>query len=314
MSTSTSIEKVVIIGSGPAGLTAGLYSGRALLAPVILEGKEPGGQLMGTSFVENWPGELSILGPTLMQNLRNQAVHSGARLLSEELIKVDLSVRPFLLTTHTNLTIKTHALIIATGASFKRLNCPGEQEYWGKGVSTCAVCDGPLYRDKPVVIVGGGDSAMENASFLSNFTNDITLVHILPQLTASPSMQQRVLSNPAIKIMYESTVTALEGDGKRVTHAVVTNQKTGEKSLLRADGAFISIGLNPNTTVFKQQLDLDSCGYILLKNGTETSVKGVFAAGDAVDNRYRQAITSAGTGCSAALDAERYLSAYLPHR
>lgn len=314
MSTSTSIEKIVIIGSGPAGLTAGLYSGRALLSPLILEGKEPGGQLMGTSFVENWPGELSILGPTLMQNMRNQAVQSGARLLSEELIKVDLSIRPFLLTTHTNLTIKTHAIIIATGASFKRLNCPGEQEYWGKGVSTCAVCDGPLYRDKPVVIVGGGDSAMENASFLSNFTNDIRIIHILPQLTASPSMQQRVLSNPAIKIIYESTVTALEGDSKRFTHAVVTNQKTGEKSLLRADGAFISIGLNPNTSVFKQQLELDSYGYILLKNGTETSVKGVFAAGDAVDNRYRQAITSAGTGCSAALDAERYLSAYLPHR
>ncbi len=308
MSTSAPIEKVVIIGSGPAGLTAGLYTGRALLSPLILEGKEPGGQLMGTSFVENWPGELRILGPTLMQNMRNQAAHYGARLLSEELIKADLSIRPFRLTTNTSLTIETHALIITTGASFKKLNCKGEQEYWGKGVSTCGVCDGPLYRDKPIVIVGGGDSAMENASFLSNFTNNVTIVHILSHLTASPSMQKKVLSNPAITIIYESTVSEIEGDGKRVTHALVTHQKTGEKTLLRADAVFISIGLYPNTTLFKHQLKTDSYGFILLTKGTETSVEGVFAAGDAVDNRYRQAITSAGTGCSAALDAERYLS------
>ncbi|MBA2306528.1 thioredoxin-disulfide reductase [Candidatus Dependentiae bacterium] len=301
------MEKLVIIGSGPAGLTAGLYAGRALLSPLILEGKEPGGQLMGTSFVENWPGEISILGPTLMKNMRNQALHCGARIVSEELVKADLSVRPFVLTTSTQTLVKTHALIIATGASFKRLNCKGESDYWGKGVSTCAVCDGPLYRDKPVVIVGGGDSAMENASFLSNFTTNITIVHLLPQLTASPSMQQRVLSNPRIHIIYESTVTELEGDGKRVTHAVITNQKTGEKTLLRADGVFISIGLSPNTGLFREYLETDPFGYLTLKNGTETSVRGVFAAGDAVDNRYRQAITSAGTGCSASLDAERYL-------
>lgn len=307
MSTSTPVEKVVIIGSGPAGLTAGIYTGRALLSPLILEGKEPGGQLMGTSLVENWPGETSILGPTLMQNMRNQASKCGARLVAEELISADLSVRPFVLTTHTTPIIRTHALIIATGASFKKLKCKGEQEYWGKGVSTCGVCDGPLYKDKKVVIVGGGDSAMENASFLSNFTTDITIVHILSQLTASPSMQLKVLSNPSIKIIYDSTVHEIHGDDKRVSQVVVTHQNTKEQTILPADGVFISIGLYPNTTLFKNQLETDAGGYILLKNGTESSVKGVFAAGDVVDNRYRQAITSAGTGCSAALDAERYL-------
>lgn len=309
MSTTSSIEKLVIIGSGPAGLTAGIYSGRALLSPLILEGKEPGGQLMGTSLVENWPGEKSIMGPELMANMRSQAVHCGARMLSEEVTHVDVSKRPFELTTHRGTLIQTHALIVATGASFKKLHCKGEQEYWGKGVSTCAVCDGPLYRNKPVVIIGGGDSAMENASFLSNFTDDITIVHILPRLTASPSMQQKVLSKKSIRIIYESTATELMGDGKRVTHALITNQKTGEQTTLRADGVFISIGLYPNTNLFKNHVETDPQGYLVLKKGTETSVKGVFAAGDVVDKCYRQAITSAGMGCAAALDAERYLNA-----
>ncbi len=300
-------EKLVILGSGPAGLTAAIYASRAGLSPLVIEGHEPGGQLMTTTLVENWPGEISIQGPALMKQLRTHAAHYKTQFLDETVTKVDLSRRPFSLMTNQSTEIHTHALIISTGATPKRLNCPGESDYWGKGVTTCAVCDGVFFRDKPVVIVGGGDTAMENASFLTNFTQFITIVHISKKLSASYAMQERVINNPHIKIIYSSTVTAIEGDGKKVTEVTVTNQETHESHKLDVNGVFIAIGLTPNTHLFKGQLDMAPNGYLHLLEHTQTSVEGVFAAGDVVDSRYRQAIVAAGSGCAATLDAERYL-------
>ncbi len=300
-------EKLIIIGSGPAGLTAAIYAARANLAPLVIDGHEPGGQLTTTTLVENWPGEKSIDGPLLMRNIREHAAHYKTRFLSETITKVDLSQRPFVLTTDRDTTLHTDALIIATGAQPKKLGCPGESTYWGKGVTTCAVCDGAFYRNMPVVVVGGGDTAMESASFLTNFTDDITIVHILDKLTASHAMQERVINNPNIKIIYNSTVSSIEGDGKKVTHVTVTHQQIGQPQTIKANGVFVAIGLNPNTHLFKGQLEMSPYGHITLTKHTHTSVPGVFAAGDVVDNRYRQAITSAGNGCAATLDAERYL-------
>jgi len=304
---SENIHKLIIIGSGPAGLTAGIYASRANLKPIIIDGPVPGGQLITTSFVENWPGEKSILGLDLMQKLREHAQSFGCEFISESISKVDFKKHPFTIVTNKDKEFKSKSIIIATGASPKKLNCPGESEYWGKGVTTCAVCDGAFYKDKSVIIIGGGDSAMEDASFMTKFTDKITVVHILDQLTASWAMQQRILKNPNIKIIYNSTVTQINGDGKHVTEAVITNQKTKETQSLKTDAIFVAIGLNPNTQIFKDQIELDKMGYIALKGYTKTSVNGVFAAGDVADYRYRQAITSAGIGCSAALDVEHYL-------
>jgi thioredoxin reductase (NADPH) len=308
-----SVEKVVIVGSGPAGLTAGIYTSRAGLSPLIIDGSKPGGQLMTTSAVENWPGETSIPGPALMEQMRSHTAAYGARFLDATITKVDLQERPFVLSTNSGTTVQTQSIIIATGANPKKLAVPGEEAFWGRGVSTCAVCDGTFYKGKKVVVVGGGDTATESASFLLNFTNDITIVHILPKLTASHAMQQRVIDNPSIKIIYESTVTAIEGKEqsigiKKVTQVTIKNQQTGEESVLPADGVFIAIGIIPNTALFKGQLELTPYGYIQLKEYTQTSVEGVFAAGDVADSMYRQAITSAGHGCAAAMDVERYLS------
>ncbi len=301
------IRKLTIIGSGPAGLTAAIYASRANLAPLLIEGKEPGGQLMSTTYVENWPGEERVLGPELMLNLRKHAKSFGTEFLNQNIVKVDFKNNPFTLYTEKGLEIKSHSVILATGANPKRLNCKGETEYWSRGVSTCAVCDGAIFKNRQVVIVGGGDSAMESASFMTNFTNRITIVHILDQLTASHSMKERVLKNPNINIIYNSTVTEIKGDNDKVTSIIVTNQNTHQETEIKTDAVFIAIGLNPNTKLFKDQLELNSYGYIILKDHTETSVKGIFAAGDVADSRYRQAITSAGTGCAASLDAERYL-------
>lgn len=300
------VHKLIIIGSGPAGLTAGVYAARAQLKPLIFEGSQPGGQLTTTTAVENWPGQTSIMGPELMKTLKHHAQAQGAQLLRETIESVNFSQHPFTLTTKRN-TYHAQAVIIATGATPKRLSCPGEAEYWGKGVSTCAVCDGAFYRGKKVLIIGGGDTAMEDASFMTNLTDDITIVHILDKFTASAAMQERVVNNPKIKKIFNSTVTAFEGNGSHLTHVVITNQKTGESEKLAFDAAFTAIGINPNTALFKGQLELDKGGYIVQKQLTETSVRGVFAAGDVADFRYRQAITSAGSGCEAALDAERFL-------
>lgn len=303
----TKPRNVVIIGSGPAGLTAGIYAARANLNPVIIEGSTPGGQLMGTSYVENWPGQKRVLGYELMATMRDHATHFGCEFVPGEIASVNLSQRPFTLTINKNDTLTTHSIIVATGATPKRLGVPGEFQYWGKGVTTCAVCDGAFYRDKEVIIVGGGDTAMEDASFMTKFTSSITIVHILDQLTASHAMQQRVLNHPSIRILYSSTVTAIEGDNEHVTQAVITNQITKEQSILKADALFVAIGLNPNSSIFKGQLAIAPNGYIQVENKTHTSVPGVFVAGDVADFRYRQAITSAGAGCMAALDVEHYL-------
>ncbi len=305
---STTKHPLIIIGSGPAGLTAGIYASRANLKPLIIEGKEPGGQLMGTTYVENWPGEKSILGPKLMMNMKEHAQHFGSEFLADKVTKVDFSKKPFTLWTEQGKEVQADAVILATGAVPNRLGCPGEKEYWGKGVTTCAVCDGAFYPDKDIVIVGGGDTAMEDASFMTKFTKKITIVHILDKLTASKPMQKRILDNPDIKVIYNSTVSEIKGDGNHVTSAVITNQKTGEMQELKADGIFIAIGMHPNTEYLKGHIDLDKFGYISVSNHTRTSVEGIFAAGDVADYRYRQAITSAGSGCMAALDAERYLS------
>ncbi len=302
-------ERLIIIGSGPAALTAALYSARAHLNPLIFEGDNPGGQLMGTTIVENWPGEISIMGPELMMNMRKQAANLGSRFLLEMITQVDFSQKPFKLVSSKNKHFTADAVIIATGASPRRLNCPGEQQYWAKGVSTCAVCDGALYKGRKVAIIGGGDTAMEDASFMTHFTDDLTIIHLLDKLTASMPMQQRVLNNPKIKILYSTSVQEFAGDGQKLTHLNVLNTKTNTRETIATDAAFLAIGNTPNTALFKDQIELTSYGHIVHKSHTQTSVSGVFAAGDVADSRYRQAITSAGSGCMAALDAERYLSA-----
>lgn len=301
------IHQLIIIGSGPAGLTAGIYAGRANLEPIIIDGSKPGGQLMGTTLVENWPGEKSIMGPELMMRMRSQAEHCGARFVPGDVEKADLSQRPFTLWTTKGEKLQAKSIIIASGSTPLKLNCPGEEQYWGRGVSTCPVCDGAFYKNKKVVIVGGGDSAMEAAQFMTNFTKHITIVHIKEALTASAAMQEKVISNPDITFIYNSTVSAINGDGTHITGVEITNQQTKAKTTLATDGVFITIGLKPNTNPFKGQLETTPYGYIKVTDHTKTSVEGVFAAGDVFDDRYKQAIVAAGSGCKAALDAERYL-------
>lgn len=301
------IHNLIIIGSGPAGLTAGIYAARSNLQPMIIEGLNPGGQLMGTTAVENWPGNKSILGPTLMLQMREHAQLVGCTFKSGEIVSVNFQQRPLSITTNKNEVLKARSIIIATGATPKRLKVPGEDDFWGRGVTSCATCDGAFYKNKPVVIVGGGDTAMEDASFMLRYTNDITIVQIGDALTASAAMQQRVLNKPEIKIIYQSTVTAIHGDAHGISEVTIKNINTGKEQKIKTNAVFVAIGLYPNTTPFKGQLDLASNGYLIVKNHTQTSVHGVFAAGDVADYRYRQAITSAGAGCMAALDALHFL-------
>ncbi|HJZ23296.1 MAG TPA: thioredoxin-disulfide reductase [Candidatus Babeliales bacterium] len=300
-------QNIIIIGSGPAGLTAGIYTARANLHPLIIEGLQPGGQLITTSYVENWPGEEKILGPQLMTKMKKHAQAAGAQCLSETIEKVDFSKKPFKLFTNKGKELSTKSVIIATGATPKKLKIPGEDTYWSRGVSTCAVCDGVFYKNKKVVIVGGGDTAMEEASFMTNLTDKITIVHILDKLTASPVLQKRVLNNSKINIIYNSTVTEIKGNNEHVTHAILTNQQTNEQTAIETDAIFIAIGLTPNTHLYKDYLELTKYGYLSVTNHTHTSIPGIFAAGDVCDSRYRQAISAAGSGCMAALDVQRYL-------
>ncbi len=305
---SDDIHCLVIIGSGPAALTAAIYAARANLAPILIEGNNPGGQLMSTTVVENWPGNTSIMGPKLMMNMREHAQHFGCTFIPGNASRVDFSQMPFTIWTDRDQQFKANAVITATGANPKRLGVAGEDQYWGKGITTCAVCDGAFYKDRKVIIVGGGDSAMEDASFMTRFTNDITVVQLLDTLTASYPLQKRILDNPTIKVIYSSTITQVKGDNGHVSQAVITNQKTKESQTVQVDGIFVAIGLIPNTSIFKDQLTMDDLGYLTVQDHTKTSVTGVFAAGDVADYRYRQAVTAAGSGCMAALDAERYLS------
>ena len=297
---------VVIIGSGPAGLTAAVYTGRANLKPLLIEGVEAGGQLMLTTEVENYPGFIDgIMGPELMERMRKQAARFGTEFLTDNVTDVDLSKRPFEIRTSGD-TIATDSLIISTGASAKMLAVPGEKELLGHGVSTCATCDGFFFKEQELLIVGGGDSAMEEAIFLTKFASKVTVVHRRDSLRASKIMQDRAHANEKIHFIWDSVITEIFGNGK-VAGARIKNLKTGEESEVPAGGVFVAIGHTPNTGLFEGQLEL-SGGYIVTEGeDTATSVRGVFAAGDVVDFRYRQAITAAGMGCMAAIDAERYL-------
>jgi thioredoxin reductase (NADPH) len=300
------VREIIIIGSGPAGLTAAVYSGRADLKPLMIEGFEAGGQLMLTTDVENYPGFIDgIMGPELMERMRKQAARFGTEYITDNVTSVDFSQHPFEVKT-ANEVHQTRSVVIATGASAKMLGVPGEKELLGHGVSTCATCDGFFFRDQELLIVGGGDSAMEEAIFLTKFASKVTVVHRRDELRASKIMQQRAMDNPKINFLWNSVITELVGDQK-LSGAKIRNVKSGEESLIEAGGAFVAIGHTPNTSLFENQLELDG-GYIKTAGDTtETSVPGVFAAGDVVDYRYRQAITAAGMGCEAAMDAERWL-------
>jgi thioredoxin reductase (NADPH) len=299
-------RNVVIIGSGPAGLTAGVYAGRADLKPLMIEGVEAGGQLMLTTEVENYPGFIDgIMGPELMERMRKQAARFGTEFITDNVTKVDFSTTPFQIST-SDRTIEARSVIISTGASAKMLGVPGEKELLGHGVSTCATCDGFFFKEQELLVVGGGDSAMEEAIFLTKFASKVTIVHRRNSFRASKIMQERALNHPKIEVAWDSVLTEIFGNGK-VAGARLKNVKTGEESELAAGGVFVAVGHTPNTKLFEGQLEL-SGGYIVTKgHDTKTSVPGVYAAGDAVDFRYRQAITAAGMGCMAAIDAERYV-------
>ncbi|BAD40057.1 thioredoxin-disulfide reductase [Symbiobacterium thermophilum] len=302
------MRKVVILGTGPAGLTAAIYTARANLQPLVIEGNEPGGQLTTTTEVENFPGfPDGIMGPELMDNMRRQAERFGAEFRRGYVTGVDFSRRPFRITVDETDVIEAEAVIIATGASAKHLGIPGEDENIGRGVSYCATCDGFFYRGKKVLVVGGGDSAMEEANFLTKFA-DVTVVHRRSELRASKIMQERARANPKISWVLNAVPVEVLADERGFKALKVRDKETGEERLLEADGMFVAIGHKPNTDFLRGQIDMDELGYIKTIPGTaQTNVPGVFACGDVQDSRYRQAITAAGSGCMAALDCERFL-------
>lgn len=301
--------KVVIIGSGPAGLTAALYAGRADLAPIVFEGPEPGGQLTTTTDVENFPGyPQGVMGPQLMQDLREQATRFGADCRWGVVTDIDMSKRPFRLVVDEENELFAESVIVATGASAKWLGLPSEQRLRGKGVTACATCDGAFFRNQHVIVIGGGDTAMEEATFLTKFASKVTIIHRRDEFRASKVMQQRVFDHPKIEIKWDSTVDEVLGDPV-VQGVRLKNLKTGALEVLEdVTGVFLAIGHKPNTDLFKDVIDMDETGYIkTLGKSSYTNVPGIFACGDAQDHVYRQAITAAGSGCMAAIDAERWL-------
>jgi thioredoxin reductase (NADPH) len=309
------VENVVIIGSGPAGYTAAIYAARANLKPFMFEGFQagglPGGQLMTTTEVENFPGfPNGITGPNLMDNMKAQAVRWGAELVTEDVTSVNFSQRPFVIRSEER-EVRAHTVIICTGATAKRLNLPGETEYWTRGISACAICDGatPIFRNAELVVIGGGDSAAEEAVYLTKYGSHVHLLVRGDKMRASKAMQDRVLRNPKITVHWNTSATEVFGDGNLMTGIKTINNHTGETGEIAAKGLFYAIGHTPNTSLFRGQIDLDGVGYIVTHEDVKTNVEGVFAAGDVQDHEYRQAITAAGTGCMAALLAERYLSA-----
>ena len=307
-------EEVIIVGSGPAGLTAALYSARANLSPLLIEGVPAGGQLMLTTMVENWPGYRDgIMGPELIDTLRAQAERFGARFVNGQVQRFDLSESPYTVET-SDARYETRALIISTGASARLLGLPSEQVLMGHGVSTCATCDGYFFKEKRIAVVGGGDSAMEEALFLTKFASHVTVVHRRDILRASKIMQDKALAHPRITFEWNSVVEDIIGkkDPKSVTGIKIKNLKTNSVSEQKIDGLFIAIGHDPATSIFKGQLDMDKDGYIITKpDSTATKIPGVYAAGDVKDKIFRQAVTAAGMGCMSALEAEKFLSTKL---
>jgi thioredoxin reductase (NADPH) len=309
-----SLRDVIIIGSGPAGLTAALYSARANLKPLLIEGLEAGGQLMLTTLVENWPGfRDGIMGPDLMAEMRTQSERFGAQIIRGNVTAVDLLSYPYVVTTADGVH-RCRALIIATGASARLLGLPSERALLGHGVSTCATCDGYFFRGKPIAVVGGGDSAMEEAIFLTKFASHVTIVHRRATLRASKIMQDKAFANPKISFEWNSEIEQIKDTGKgEVTAMALLNSVTGDRKEIAVDGVFVAIGHTPNTALFKGQVETDPNGYIITHQGSRTNVPGVFACGDVQDHVYRQAITAAGSGCMAAIDAEHYLDGLPQH-
>ena len=305
----TDVRDVIIIGSGPAGYTAAIYAARAKLSPLVFEGSvTAGGALMNTTDVENFPGfPDGIVGPELMDGLRKQAERFGAEMATDDVVEVDLTVSPKVVKTATDV-FHAKTVIIATGSKYRELGVPGEKQLSGHGVSWCATCDGFFFREQDIAVVGGGDSALEEATFLTRFGKSVTIIHRRSELRASKIMQDRAKANPKIKFVWDSEVVEALGDQK-LTGLRIRNVKTGEESVLPVGGLFVAIGHDPHSELFAGQLATDSEGYLLVEGrSTKTAIEGVFASGDVVDHTYRQAVTAAGTGCSAAIDAERWLA------
>ena len=310
---ATHKTRMLIIGSGPAGLSAAIYGARAMMEPIVVQGLQPGGQLTITTSVENYPGFRDVIqGPWLMQEMQAQAEHVGTRMMWDTIVSVELDKgSPFRAIGDSGDVYEGDTLVIATGAQAKWLGVPGEMELGGKGVSACATCDGFFYRGKKVAVIGGGNTAVEEALYLTNHSDDVTLIHRRDSLRAERILQERLFKHPKIKVLWNKVVESFEGDplSGGLTHLVLKDSESGETSDFHCDGAFVAIGHAPSTELFKGKLDMDDGGYLLVEPGTpKTAIPGVFACGDVMDHTYRQAVTAAGTGCMAALDAERFLS------
>ena len=309
---ATHRTKMLIIGSGPAGYSAAIYGARAMMEPIVVQGLQPGGQLTITTDVENYPGFRDVIqGPWLMEEMKAQAEHVGTRMMWDTIVEVDLANgSPFRAVGDSGDEYIGDVLVIATGAQAKWLGVPGEMELGGKGVSACATCDGFFYRGKKVAVIGGGNTAVEEALYLTNHSDDVTLIHRRDELRSEKILQERLFKNPKIKVLWNKAVESFEGgENGALGHLNLRDTVTGEDSQLHVDGAFVAIGHAPSTELFKGKLELDSSGYIVVEAGTpKTAIPGVFAAGDVMDHTYRQAVTAAGTGCMAALDAERFLA------